>query len=116
MNIHNMKLHASPFDMIKNGQKTIELRLYDEKRRLIQEGDTIVFTNTATGEKLTAQVKKLHRFDSFAELYRALPLEKCGYLPEEAASASPTDMEAYYTAEEQARCGVVGIELELFGR
>lgn len=111
MNIHNMKLHASPFAMIKSGQKTFELRLYDEKRRLILEGDTIVFTNTSTGEKLTAQVKKLHRFDSFEELYRSLPLLQCGYTAEDITTAHPSDMELYYSADEQKKYGVVGIEL-----
>lgn len=111
---HPMNLHASPFAMIAEGRKTIELRLYDEKRQRIRVGDTIVFSNSRDPERqICAKVVKLHRFDSFAELYRVLPLEKCGYLPEETAAASPEDMEAYYTAEEQARYGVVGIELEL---
>ena len=115
--IHHMKLHDQPFRMIADGRKTIELRLYDEKRQRIREGDTIVFSRSRESEQqICAKVIRLHRFGSFAELYRVLPLEKCGYLPEEIASASPADMEAYYTAEEQARCGVVGIELELFGR
>ena len=30
---HEMRLHDEPFNLIKNGTKTIELRLYDEKRR-----------------------------------------------------------------------------------
>lgn len=111
---HHMKLHDRPFDMIAAGRKTIELRLYDEKRQCIREGDTIVFSRSkAPEQQICAKVVRLHVFDSFAELYRALPLETCGYLPEELAAASPADMEAYYTAEEQARYGVVGIELEL---
>ena len=40
---HNMKLNDAPFETIKNGKKTIELRLYDEKRRKIKIGDTICF-------------------------------------------------------------------------
>ena len=32
---HEMKLNVEPFDKIKNGKKTIELRLNDEKRQLI---------------------------------------------------------------------------------
>lgn len=108
---HEMKLHAAPFEKIKSGEKTIELRLYDEKRQQIQQGDRITFTNTATGETLTATVKKLHCFDSFAELYTALPLLQCGYTAEEIATAHPSDMEAYYSAEEQQKYGVVGIEL-----
>ena len=41
-----MNLAPSPFEMIKSGAKTIELRLYDEKRRAVKVGDTIEFTNT----------------------------------------------------------------------
>ncbi|MBQ2893375.1 MAG: 23S rRNA (uracil(1939)-C(5))-methyltransferase RlmD [Oscillospiraceae bacterium] len=110
---HQMKLHAEPFAMIKSGEKTIELRLYDEKRQQIREGDLIVFTCTATGEKLTAKVQKLHRFASFEELYRSLPLLQCGYTAEDIDSASPADMESYYSKEEQQKYGVVGIELAL---
>ena len=41
-----MKLAPSPFEMIRNGKKTIELRLYDEKRKSISNGDRITFVNT----------------------------------------------------------------------
>ena len=109
--VHNMKLHASPFEMIRSGEKTIELRLFDEKRQQIEVGDTIVFTSNATGETLSKTVAKLHRFDSFDDLYRSLPLLKCGYTAEDIASAHPSDMEQYYSAEEQKKYGVVGIEL-----
>lgn len=109
--VHNMKLAPAPFAMIKSGQKTIELRLFDEKRQKIKSGDTIAFTNTATGEKLTATVVKLHRFDSFVELYSTLPLLKCGYTVENFDKAAPSDMKQYYSSEEEKRYGVVGIEL-----
>lgn len=108
---HEMRLAPEPFAMMKSGEKTIELRLFDEKRRGIREGDAIVFTETVTGERLRAAVTGLHRFGSFAELYGALPLTKCGYTEENAAQASPSDMELYYSAEEQKKYGVVGIEL-----
>ncbi len=111
--MHTMKLHAAPFAMIKSGKKTIELRLLDEKRKQINEGDTIVFTNTATGETLTAKVVKLHRFRNFEELYDSLPLLKCGYTAEDVDTAHPSDMQQYYSAQEQAKVGVVGIELSL---
>ena len=87
------------------------MRLYDEKRQKIKTGDAITFTNTANGEKLTATVKKVHRFNSFEELYKSLPLLQCGYTVENIDAASPRDMEQYYSAEEQKRYGVVGIVL-----
>ncbi|MBE6960485.1 MAG: 23S rRNA (uracil(1939)-C(5))-methyltransferase RlmD [Ruminococcaceae bacterium] len=109
--VHEMKLKPSPFEKIKSGQKTIELRLYDEKRQQIKVGDGITFTNTSTGEQVRAIVRKLHRFDSFAELYRTLPLLQCGYTAEDVDKAHPSDMEQYYSTEEQEKYGVVGIEL-----
>ena len=40
---HTMKLKEDPFERMKNGTKTIEFRLYDEKRRKIKVGDEIEF-------------------------------------------------------------------------
>ena len=107
---HNMKLNDRPFEMIKSGAKTIELRLYDEKRRKIKVGDTICFKSGK--ERLTAIVKALHIFHSFEELYAALPLDKCGYTANELATASPDDMLEYYTKEQIEKYGVVGIIIE----
>ncbi len=109
-----MKLNPSPFDMIKSGEKTIELRLYDEKRRMIKIGDEIEFENTSDSTQvINAKVLNLHRFCSFDELYKSLPLLKCGYTPDDVETAKPSDMELYYSAERQKKYGVVGIELEL---
>ncbi len=108
---HEMKLHASPFEKIKSGVKNIELRLFDEKRQKIRIGDNIIFTNTVNGDKMCATVKKLHLFGSFEELYKTLPLLQCGYTADDIDTAHPSDMEQYYSAEEQKKYGVVGIEL-----
>ena len=106
-----MNLNDRPFEMIKSGAKTIELRLYDEKRRKIKVGDTICF-NSKT-DKLTAIVKALHTFRNFEELYAELPLDKCGYTADEIATASPDDMLEYYSKEQIEKYGVVGIEIEV---
>jgi ASC-1-like (ASCH) protein len=74
-----MNLTPSPFKMIREGRKTIELRLYDEKRKAISIGDTITFCNTE----------------------------------EDIDTASPEDMEEYYSKEKQAQYGVVGIKITL---
>ncbi len=108
---HSMRLNAKPFEMIKNGDKTIELRLYDEKRRLIKIGDEIEFVN-ALGERLICEVLALHVFNSFQELYQTLPLLQCGYTKGDIATASYTDMNEYYSLDEQQKYGVVGIEIE----
>ncbi len=111
---HDMKLRPSPFSMIRSGKKTIELRLYDEKRQMISVGDVIRFVNTKDEtDALVTEVKALHIFKSFDELYQNLPLLKCGYTEEDVDSALPGDMEKYYSKEEQSKYGVVGIEIEL---
>lgn len=111
--IHEMNLTPQPFALIADGRKTIELRLLDEKRQKIAVGDTLIFKNTEDPAlQLRCVVKKLHCFASFAALYAALPLEKCGYLPEELADAKAEDMALYYPPEKQAEYGVVGIEVQ----
>ncbi|MBQ3513899.1 MAG: ASCH domain-containing protein [Lachnospiraceae bacterium] len=112
MKNHMMNLTPSPFKMIKEGNKTIELRLYDEKRKMISVGDTITFTNTADiSEILIVQVTDLFIFNSFDELYKSLPLLECGYTMEDIDTASPGDMDKYYSKEMQQQYGVVGIKI-----
>ncbi len=111
---HKMKLRSQPFNMIRSGQKTYELRLYDEKRQLIQVNDEIEFSCLDGKETpLVVRVISLHLFENFEELYAALPLLKCGYTKETIDVANPEDMNQYYSVEEQARYGVVGIEIRL---
>lgn len=111
---HVMKLHDAPYNMIKNGCKTIELRLYDEKRRFISVGDEIEFVHSqAPNRTLLCRVIALHIFDSFEELYNNLPLLQCGYTEEDIFTASPADMDLYYSKESQEKYGVIGIEIEL---
>lgn len=111
--LHEMKLFPKPFAAIRSGRKTIELRLNDEKRQMIAIGDTVRFTNTVSGETLEADVIALHRFGSFFALYAALPLDKCGYSKEELSTAAPEDMSAYYSPEQQAKYGALGIEIKV---
>lgn len=110
---HFMKLNPKPFYMIKSGIKTIELRLCDKKRQQIHKNDEIEFIHIESGEKIIVRVKDIHRFSSFDELYKSLPLEKCGYTKEELKTAQATDMDKYYSKQQQEKYGAVGIEIEL---
>ena len=93
---HKMNLYPTPFEKTRNGTKTVELRLYDEKLRKIEIGDTIIFSNTdSNAETLEAKVVGLHIFDSFETLYDKLPLLKCGYNKQTVQHAAPKDREAY---------------------
>ena len=108
-----MKLDPIPFAMVASGKKTIELRLYDEKRRMIKVGDEIRFLREDDGASLDAEVLALYIFKNFEELYRSLPLSDCGYTDETVKTASYRDMETFYPPERQREYRVVGIKIQL---
>ncbi len=110
--MHKMNLHSDPFNMLKGGLKTIELRLNDEKRSKIKIGDQIEFTNSSNAkQKLITEVVNIYPFDSFELLYKKLPLEQCGYKKFELKNAKPSDMDIYYSKEQQKKYGVLGIKV-----
>lgn len=108
---HYLNLREEPFALIKSGRKTIEMRLSDEKRKVIQIGDEIEFTNESTLEKVTAKVLNLYRFKDFEELYAYFDKSKLGYASNEVAL--PSDMNKYYSDERIKEFGVLGIEIKL---
>ena len=107
-----MNLYPEPFDSIKAGNKTVEMRLFDEKRRKLSVGGLIVFANTKTKEELIAEIVELKQFDSFESLYVDYKKTDLGYKDDELAK--PEDMLAYYSTEEIKKYGVVAIELKAY--
>ncbi|MBE6529737.1 MAG: ASCH domain-containing protein [Ruminococcaceae bacterium] len=107
---HQMNLAHEPFEKIKSGTKTIEMRLFDEKRAAIRPGDIIVFTDLETKQALSCAVRQLYRYPDFAELYRYHDPVSIGYNANE--TPHPDDMLSYYTKEQIAKYGVVGIEIQ----
>ena len=105
-----MKLKNEPFMSIKNGLKTIEMRLFDEKRKQIKVGDTIEFTNIVSLEKLKVKVIALHKFKNFEELYSHFNKTQLGYKQTE--NANPNDMNQYYTNDDIEKYSVLGIEIK----
>ena len=108
---HCMMLNSTPFELIKSGQKTVEMRLCDKKRSLIKIGDEIEFTNRENGEKLLTCVCNLRKFDSFKELYASYDKSALGYL--ESETANPQDMSQYYDTEKIKKHGALAIEIKL---
>lgn len=108
---HRMKLYNEPYNKIKSGTKTIELRLNDEKRRKIKVGDTILFINTKTKKWLAMTVKKLHHAESFKVLFDAIDDKvSMGFDEEDNRDLSQT-MRQYYSKDEEEKNGVLGIEI-----
>ena len=106
--LHKMKLKESPFERIKNGTKTIEFRLYDEKRQQIKVGDKIEFSKLPDlQEKLLVDVIELYREDTFENLFRKL------YIDEEEITRKTNSMHTYYSPEKEKEYGVLGIRIKI---
>lgn len=100
-----MKLQQVPFDQIKNGSKTIEIRLNDEKRQLLQVGDEIEFVLLQNPvQTVVMEVVDLLPFSNFHELFSKIS-------PNEYGGGASSDMYKYYTKEEENRFGVLGVRL-----
>ncbi len=107
-----MKLNKLPFEQILSGEKTVEIRLNDEKRSQLREGDKITFISREDARSIQAEVVALYKYPTFLELFKAPLLEKGGFgdmTPEQACEC----MRKYYTIEQEHRYGVLGIEIKL---
>ncbi len=109
--VHKMHLKSDPFEKIKMGIKTIELRVFDEKRQKLKIFDDIIFKCDDTNEELGTTIVGLYIFPNFESLYAKLPLLKCGYTEENIAEASAEDMKKYYPDDILNEYNVIGIEL-----
>lgn len=108
--IHKMKLGREPFIKIKNEEKIIESRLFDEKRSMINIGDEIEFTcNENQIEKILTKVIALYRYKSFEELFSDFP---SAYFGENSKEELLKEIEQFYSKEEQDKYGVVGIKIK----
>lgn len=105
-----MHLNNEPFLAIKNGTKTIERRVNDEKRQKLNIGDIIEFINRKTNEILTTEVVELHKFKTFAESYDNSDKISIGCTQEKVANQE--EMSQYYDTEEVKKYGVIKIKIK----
>ena len=105
--LHKMKLNQDPFNRIKNGTKTIEFRLFDEKRQQIKIGDQIEFSKLPDlQEKLLVYVVELYREDTFENLFKKL------YTDEKEIARKTKAMYEIYSLEKEQQYGVLGIGIK----
>ncbi len=106
---HFMKLQSRPFQKIVSGEKTIEVRLYDEKRQQVYVGDEIEFTEIGDAEKkITKTVTHLSLYKTFRELFESRDPKMFGG---ESVEGLLTQIKQFYSTEDEEKYGVVGIEI-----
>lgn len=106
--LHKMKLNESPFERIKNGTKTIEFRLFDEKSKQIKIGDKIEFSKLPDlEEKLLVDVIELYREDTFENLFKKL------YSNKDEIKKKTNSMHEIYSSEKEKQYGILGIKIRI---
>ena len=109
MATYYLHLHPQPFELIRSGKKTIESRLFDEKRKQYVVGDTLVFVNRADETKIIeTQIIHIHKEPSFRKLF--LNANTKGKFSTNSLDELINGIELYYSREDQEKYGVVGIE------
>lgn len=106
--IHKMKLNESPFERIKNGTKTIEFRLYDEKRKKVKIGDKIEFSKLPDlQEKILVEVLDIYIDKTFKNLFEKIFTDK------NEIARKTKSMYQFYSKEQEKEYGVIGIKIDL---
>ena len=122
-----MRLSDAMFELVKAGTKTVEIRLFDEKRKLIDIGDYIEFCKVNDeSQRVKRRVADLYIFETFEELFEVEEYlgdrkwaKKLRYTPEQVGSpadATAGEMVAamykYYDKAQVEKYGVMAFILE----
>ena len=109
MQQHQMKLATVPYSNIVSGKKVIESRLFDDKRKQIDIGDQIVFSeNDKLENSVTTEVKGLLRYQTFKELFADHDPSLFG---ENSRDFLLNQIKQFYSDEDEQKYGVIGIRL-----
>lgn len=106
-----MKLDQKYYNYILNGTKEYEIRLNDEKRRLLKKGDFIKFQNVSNeSDYFIAQVDDLLYFNNFLEVINSIDIKKLSDKNDTALKLMNA-LNHFYSKESQEKYGVVAIKL-----
>ena len=107
-----MKLNPEYYNLVANGEKTIEVRLLDEKRQKLREGDYLAFTNTSNGDITVTEIVSLAKFKDFNSCITNTGTKKVGFN----GSSIEDTVKVYnsiYTKVDEEKYGVLAIGLTL---
>lgn len=97
---------------IKEGKKTIEMRLNDPRRHSLKVGMVLKLENIDDNKDTQLiEITKINKYKNFDELYKNEDPILLGY--ESAEEANPDDMLYFYSAEKQFEWGVLAIHFNV---
>ncbi len=100
------------FEVVKNGTKKVEMRLYDEKRQKLKKGDIITFLKRPDDkEKINAVIENLSYYDRFEDLINDYPIEEL-YLKNYSKDDLLNLLRRFYSEEDEKIYGTVAISFK----
>ncbi len=110
MNVHTMRVQSNYFALLRSGNKRVEFRLFDEKRRRISVGDNVCFVcQTDPRESLPATVSEILHSRSFVDLLNQVPLSMLGGISKE---HQLSDLRNFYKGPDEHKYGVIALVLK----
>lgn len=110
---HRMRLLKEHFEKIERGEKTVEMRLMDEKRQRIRVGDLITFTcEEEPHREVAVEVVGVRSFSDFSELAACFGVRAVGFDGRDAAFVG-TYMKGIYGDDVLRTYGAAAIEVRL---
>ncbi len=100
---HEMRLNKESFNAIKNKKRTIEIRLFDEKRKSIKINDIIKFNLMDYSDSFEVKVIGLMRFKNLNDLFNNINSNNAD---------SIDNIKSFYTEDEIKKYGLLGIVVE----
>ncbi len=105
LRVHHMGLEEEYLELIKEGKKTVEGRVKDDKRVRIKPGDKILFNR-----RLLVEVVDVREYDSFEEMLREEGLENV--LPNVDSIEEGVEVyRRFYSSGKEKMFGVLAIEV-----
>ncbi|CAJ1202049.1 ASCH domain-containing protein [Companilactobacillus nantensis] len=109
----DMHLNHQPFMAIKNGTKTIEIRLNDKKRSQLKVGDQIQFTDLLTDETIMTEILELERFKTFRDLFQKYSGTVIGSPETETIAELDQENQEIYSRQMEQKYGALAIRVKL---
>ncbi len=105
-----MSVRHKYFEMIKSGQKDIELRAYDDKRKKVKIGDKfLLFDAENTDEYIICEVLNMHVAPDFENLFKKIDIKRSGF---QNIDELMNIITKFVSREELNREHVVGMEIK----
>jgi len=109
INIHTLRMDEKYFDLIKSGKKTYELRMNDDKRKMMKIGDEICFVKRPDlKEYFYKKIRGLHYYKTLEEMVENIDVKLMGFDSKEEV----IDVMNKFYSEELKTLDVVAIEIE----